>query len=42
VVVEDEPAVRDSVRRALELKGYQVETAFDGPKAQVVRDPHQH
>jgi DNA-binding response OmpR family regulator len=33
LVVEDEPAVRDSVRRALELKGYRVETAVDGPKA---------
>jgi two-component system, OmpR family, response regulator MprA len=33
LVVEDEPAVRDSVRRALELKGYRVETAVDGPQA---------
>jgi two-component system response regulator MprA len=33
LVVEDEPAVRDSVKRALELKGYQVETAPDGPQA---------
>jgi two-component system, OmpR family, response regulator MprA len=33
LVVEDEPAVRDSVRRALELKGYRVETAADGPLA---------
>ena len=33
LVVEDEPAVRDSVRRALELKGYRVETAVDGPLA---------
>ena len=33
LVVEDEPAVRDSVRRALELKGYRVEAAVDGPKA---------
>jgi two-component system response regulator MprA len=33
LVVEDEPAVRESVRRALELKGYRVETAPDGPQA---------
>jgi two-component system response regulator MprA len=33
LVVEDEPAVRESVARALELKGHRVETAPDGPQA---------
>jgi two-component system response regulator MprA len=33
LVVEDDPAVRESVRRALELKGYRVETVADGPQA---------
>jgi two-component system, OmpR family, response regulator MprA len=33
LVVEDDPAVRDSVRRALELKDYSVETVADGPQA---------
>jgi two-component system response regulator MprA len=33
LVVEDEPAVRDAVRRALELNGYRVEAAVDGPQA---------
>jgi two-component system response regulator MprA len=33
LVVEDEPAVRESLRRALELKGYGTQTAADGPQA---------
>src|SRR5262245_45726680 len=32
-VVEDDPAVRDALRRALELEGYGVEQAVDGEKA---------
>jgi two-component system, OmpR family, response regulator MprA len=33
LVVDDEPAVRDSLRRALELEGYHVELATDGDEA---------
>ena len=33
LVVDDEPAVRDSLRRALELEGYDVELAADGEEA---------
>ena len=33
LVVDDERAVRDSLRRALELQGYEVELASDGPEA---------
>ena len=33
LVVDDEPAVRDSLRRALELEGYEVEVAVDGESA---------
>ena len=33
LVVDDEPAVRDSLRRALELEGYEVELAADGEAA---------
>ena len=33
LVVDDEPAVRDSLRRALELEGYDVELAGDGEEA---------
>jgi two-component system response regulator MprA len=33
LVVDDERAVRDSLRRALELQGYQVELAADGTEA---------
>ena len=33
LVVDDEPAVRDSLRRALQLEGYAVELAGDGEQA---------
>jgi two-component system response regulator MprA len=33
LVVDDERAVRDSLRRALELQGYEVELAVDGAEA---------
>ncbi len=33
LVVDDEPAVRDSLRRALQLEGYDVELAGDGQEA---------
>lgn len=33
LVVDDEPAVRDAVQRALKLESYQVETAGDGAEA---------
>jgi len=33
LVVDDEPAVRDSLRRALELEGYEVDLAVDGEAA---------
>ena len=33
LVVDDEPAVRDSLRRALALEGYEVELAADGGEA---------
>src|ERR671937_1569493 len=33
LVVDDEPAVRDSLRRALELEGYEVDLASDGEEA---------
>ena len=33
LVVDDEPAVRDAVDRALRLEGYQIETARDGREA---------
>jgi two-component system response regulator MprA len=33
LVVDDEPAVRESLRRALELEGYEVELATDGDEA---------
>lgn len=42
-VVDDEPAVRESLRRALELEGYDVDLAADGEEAMVTlggdRDP---
>jgi len=33
LVVDDEPAVRESLRRALELEGYEIELAEDGAQA---------
>ena len=33
LVVDDERAVRDALRRALELQGYEVELAADGAEA---------
>ena len=33
LVVDDEPAVRESLRRALQLEGYDVELATDGQEA---------
>src|SRR6187402_565116 len=33
LVVDDEPAVRESLRRALQLEGYEVELAVDGQEA---------
>ena len=33
MVVDDERAVRESLRRALELEGYEVELAADGEEA---------
>ena len=33
LVVDDEPAVRESLRRALELEGYEIELAGDGEEA---------
>jgi len=36
LVVDDEPAVRESLRRALELEGYGVELAADGEEAVAV------
>lgn len=33
LVVDDEPGIRDFVRRVLELEGYGVSTASDGPEA---------
>ena len=33
LVVDDEPAVRDAVQRALKLESYQVDTAMDGAEA---------
>ena len=39
LVVDDEPAVRSSVERALQLEGYEVATASDGEEAlSVVED----
>src|SRR3954463_6179728 len=44
LVVDDERAVRESLRRALELEGYEIELAEDGSQAlerlQAEREPH--
>jgi two-component system, OmpR family, response regulator MprA len=39
LVVDDERAVRDSLRRALELQGYQVDLAADGAEALAQLEP---
>src|SRR5881628_2106159 len=39
LVVDDEPAVRDSLRRALALEGYDVDLAADGEEALGKLDP---
>jgi PAS domain S-box-containing protein len=41
LVVEDEPGVRDFVRRALEALGYRVITAGDGMEALAVAEAHE-
>jgi two-component system response regulator MprA len=41
LVVDDEPAVRDSLERALKLEGYQVELAADGSEAMSALADHQ-
>ena len=33
LVVDDEPAVRDSLERALRLEGYEIDLAADGAQA---------
>ena len=39
LVVDDERAVRESLRRALELEGYEIELAGDGSEAlQALKD----
>jgi two-component system response regulator MprA len=40
LVVDDERAVRDSLRRALELQGYQVDLAADGAEALALLEPN--
>jgi len=40
LVVDDEPAVRDSLRRALELEGYEVDLAVDGEAAHLAQPMH--
>src|SRR5437773_1610729 len=42
LVVDDEPAVRDSLRRALELEGYEVDLAVDGEAALAHRAQPMH
>jgi two-component system response regulator MprA len=42
LVVDDDPAVRDAVRRALQLDGYEVEPAADGAEALVRLDVTDH
>jgi two-component system response regulator MprA len=38
LVVDDEPAVRDSLERALRLEGYEIEVAVDGEHALAVME----
>ena len=38
LVVDDEPAVRDALQRALSLEGYEVVTAGDGEAALAAHD----
>ncbi|MGW3124054.1 response regulator [Streptomyces sp. NPDC001107] len=38
LVVEDEPKMRDLLRRALSEEGYAVDTAADGPQALALTD----
>jgi two-component system response regulator MprA len=40
LVVDDEPAVRESLRRALELEGYEIELASDGEEALSKLEPN--
>ena len=42
LVVDDEPAVRDSLRRALELEGYDIDLASDGQEALARLDSNSH
>jgi two-component system response regulator MprA len=42
LVVDDDPAVRDAVRRALQLDGYEVEPAADGAEALARLDVTDH
>ena len=41
LVVDDDPAVRDSIQRALSLEGYDVLTAADGAAAIATHDERQ-
>ncbi len=41
LVVDDEPAVRDAIERALSLEGYEIVTAGDGAEAIALHDERQ-